>query len=115
MGNARGSYGIDAPTVPIVFAICVLVFGVFVVLAWVTGVPAGPIVGWAIPMVLFATFLVIYLHSTRRGKFAVWDELLDQVDLAPDARVLARPRLRSRRGAARGGPAARAGGARRGD
>lgn len=88
MANTRGSYGIDAPTVPIVFAVCVLVSGALVVLAWVTGAPAGSIVGWAIPMVVFAIFLATYLHSTRRGKFAVWDELLEQDGLAPDARVL---------------------------
>ncbi len=88
MGNQRASYGIDAPTVPIVFAVCVLVSGVGVVLALVTGASPGSIMGPAIPLAFFAIFLGTYLHSTLRGKFAVWEELLDQTGLSPGARVL---------------------------
>ena len=88
MSNQRGSYGVDAPTVPIVFAVCVLVSGVGVGVVLATGGSAGAAVGPAIPMVLFAVFLGVYLHTTRRGKFAVWEELLDQTVLRPEARVL---------------------------
>jgi SAM-dependent methyltransferase len=38
-------------------------------------------------VVLFAT-MFIYLHTTRRGKFAVWAELLDGAQLKGDERVL---------------------------
>lgn len=88
MRSRRGSYGVDAPTVPIVFAVGVLISGVGVGVALATGDSAGSAVGPAISLVLFAVFLGVYLHTTRRGKFAVWDELLDQTVLLPGARVL---------------------------
>ena len=88
MSNQRGSYGVDAPTVPIVFAVCVLVSGVVVGIGLATGGSAGSVVGPAIALVFFAIFLGVYLHATRRGKFAVWEELLDQTVLQPEARVL---------------------------
>ncbi|MFD7661207.1 class I SAM-dependent methyltransferase [Streptomyces sp. NPDC059788] len=31
---------------------------------------------------------VLYAHSTRRGKFAVWEELLDELELRGDERLL---------------------------
>lgn len=88
MGSRSGSYGVDAPTVPIVFAVCAVVSGALLIVSLATGAPAGSAVGPAIPFVLFAMFFVVYMHSTLRGKFDVWDELLDQMELDPAAKVL---------------------------
>lgn len=88
MVTRRARYGIDAPTVPSVFALCVVVSGAGVVVSLLTDSDHGAAVGPAIPLVLFTLFLAIYLHSTWRGKFAVWEDLLDEAGLAPGARVL---------------------------
>lgn len=88
MATRRASYGVDAPTVPIAFAVGAIVSGALVILGLFTDGSTGSIVGWTIAFVLFVAFLGIYMHSTRRGKFLVWEDLLDEVAVAPDARVL---------------------------
>lgn len=88
MSDQRGRYGVDAPTVPAVFAVVVLVSGAGVGVALATGDSAGSAVGPAIPLMMFALFLGSYLYATRRGKFVVWEKLLDQAVLRPEARVL---------------------------
>jgi SAM-dependent methyltransferase len=76
----RGSYGVDAPGVLVAFA---LAFGVTVAVA---------IVWHQVSAVLWAAFsfvfLACYLHTTLRGKFRVWSELLDALTLRGDERVL---------------------------
>jgi len=78
MTDARpaGSYGTDAPWVPwLWFGIAALQL-VFLVLGLATGGGAFAV----IPLVLAIVFAAgggLYLHATRRGKFAVWAELLD--------------------------------------
>lgn len=76
----RGSYGIDAPIAPILLgglAILYLVQAIF------TG---KPIFWFALGCVLAGE--AFYLHGTLRGKFVVWADLLEQLNLHGDERIL---------------------------
>jgi len=83
----RGDYGFDAPHVPISFCIATLLAlaaaAICSAFAW----------RWAAILCLiialgFALSAVSYLWTTRRGKFAVWSELLDSLGLRGDERLL---------------------------
>lgn len=87
MPRRRGHYGIDAPIVPILFGLGTLAAAGVVLLALGTGGAEGSI-GPTCALVILALCLVSYLHSTLRGKFQVWEDLLDASSLAADARVL---------------------------
>jgi SAM-dependent methyltransferase len=81
----RGSYGVDAPYVPII-----MLGGasaMFAVALWqaLHGVIA---LWWWIPAAYLAASGACYLYTTRRGKFRVWDELLGSLALRGDERVL---------------------------
>lgn len=76
----RGSYGIDAPLVPALMAaaivFCLACAGYSRVHAlWLT-------------ITLLALVLGCYLHTTLRGKFAVWLRVLDDLSLRGDERLL---------------------------
>jgi ubiquinone/menaquinone biosynthesis C-methylase UbiE len=75
----RGSYGIDAPYAPALLAAAALAF---VVAGIVAGVFALVIVG-----AVFAALAALYLYATRRGKFVVWERLLDDLALCGDEQV----------------------------
>src|SRR5436309_1123823 len=80
----RGSYGIDAP-----YAFAFISFVVFLELA----VAIDEAVTSGRFRFFFAVFFVfmiaaLYLHFTLRGKFLVWAELLDQLNLRGDERIL---------------------------
>jgi arsenite methyltransferase len=81
MNTRRGAhYGIDAPYVPALLA-----------LAGIIGVVIGVVisaVGLVVVGVLFLLQAVVYLHTTLRGKFRLWDGLLDQLALNGDEQVL---------------------------
>ncbi|WP_369640488.1 class I SAM-dependent methyltransferase, partial [Nocardia sp. JMUB6875] len=83
----RGAYGLDAPAQ-------VLWMGGPAVVLVVLALVVFPALGAGIPwyLLVLAAFLVIqlglYLHSTRRGKFVVWERLLDDLELRGDERVL---------------------------
>ncbi|RDI69471.1 class I SAM-dependent methyltransferase [Nocardia pseudobrasiliensis] len=86
-GERRGDYGVDAPPV-------LLVLGGFTLLYLLLAVILGPAfdaaVGWfflALGLVMGVQFAV-YLYATRRGKFAVWDDLLDELSLHGDEHLL---------------------------
>jgi arsenite methyltransferase len=84
----RGRYGIDAPSVPLFMGLSgLLLFTIGLYLFRSGESLAGAIVClyWALWM-LAATGS--YLYTTRRGKFAVWSELLNQLQLRGDERVL---------------------------
>jgi hypothetical protein len=76
----RGSYGIDAPYAPA--GIAVLIVAILVM----------AIISGRVPPFLAVLFLLtiegFYLHSTLRGKFVVWAELLDKLGLRGDERIL---------------------------
>jgi arsenite methyltransferase len=85
--TARPSYGVDAP--PALFGLCS--GSVFLIAATIiTGLVSRWVYAIA-PGVIALYFVVsasLYLHTTRRGKFAVWAGILDDLDLRGDERVL---------------------------
>ena len=80
MSRRNGSYGIDAPYVPAMMAAGLLVCLGLMVFADVGGL-------W-ITAVAIAAMLALYLHTTLRGKFVVWRELLDTQAWRGDEEVL---------------------------
>lgn len=76
----HGSYGIDAPFAPAFIAVMTAVVVVMAVISgrWRTLTP--------VPFLL--AILGCYLHSTLRGKFAVWADLLNQLHLRGDEQIL---------------------------
>jgi SAM-dependent methyltransferase len=82
--HRRGSYGIDAPYA--FAAIAVLIVAV-VVMAIINAIISGRV--WPFLPVLFLLIIAAFvLHTTLRGKFAVWAELLDKLNLRGDERIL---------------------------
>ncbi len=87
MRARQGSYGVDAPYVPLLLALGSLPL-------WFGAIRAGlrgDLVG-VITMGLSALFMLAcsgsFLFTTRVGKFAVWEELLDGLKLRGDEQVL---------------------------
>ncbi|GLY71402.1 class I SAM-dependent methyltransferase [Amycolatopsis taiwanensis] len=83
----RGSYGIDSPATLFGLASAAVLLTAATI---ATAVLAGPAVAVA-PAVLAVVFLFsagCYLHATKRGKFRVWAEILDEAGLRGDERVL---------------------------
>lgn len=78
--KARAHYGIDAPYVPLLLGAAAVVF---VVLGVVVGAIALVIIG-----AIFAVETGIFLYATRRGKFVVWERLLDSLELRGDEQVV---------------------------
>jgi ubiquinone/menaquinone biosynthesis C-methylase UbiE len=76
----HGSYGIDAPYAPAFIAVMTAVVLVMAIISghWQTFVP----------ITFMLAVLGFYLHSTLRGKFVVWADLLDQLHLRGDERIL---------------------------
>jgi SAM-dependent methyltransferase len=72
----KGTYGIDAPYVPIAFGVLALV--AFVLAALTTA--NGGWFGWFVVGLFFLVQGVIYVHTTFRGKFVIWSRLLDRLD-----------------------------------
>lgn len=76
----RGSYGIDAPFGPAIMA-ALVAFEVYFAIA--SGKP------WPWFAALFIlTILGLYLHATLRGKFVVWANVLEELKLRGDERIL---------------------------
>lgn len=83
----HADYGYDAPYALIAFAAlgsaCVLVA---IAALWLHRAPL------ALPMGLYGAFFLgnafSFLYTTRRGKFLVWEEILDALRLRGDERVL---------------------------
>jgi ubiquinone/menaquinone biosynthesis C-methylase UbiE len=76
----RGSYGIDAPYAP---AFLTGLAALYLVLA----VTSGRLM--YVPALAFIVAVdAAYLYTTLRGKFVVWAELLDRLNLRGDERIL---------------------------
>jgi arsenite methyltransferase len=76
----RGSYGIDAPYLLPVPALLIVV-------NIVNGVISGTL--WPfVAAVVVMTCGGFGLYASKRGKFVVWAELLDQLNLSGDERIL---------------------------
>jgi len=76
----RGTYGIDAPLAPAFIALVTigeLLLAIFSDRPWLLFVVA-----------FLAAVLGFYLHATLRGKFLVWADLLNQLNLRGDERIL---------------------------
>ncbi len=86
--SRRANYGLDAPGVLVGLTagglILLTVSFVNAVLAFGFGAVVGPLIGAAF---MFSS-AAVSLHTTRRGKFAVWARLLDDLGLAGDEQVL---------------------------
>lgn len=83
----RPKYGFDAP--PFLFGL-----GIAALLMLAAGVIGFSLGGWLAGLwplifgVFFAASALLYLHATRRGKFAVWAEILDGLALRGDEQAL---------------------------
>jgi len=76
----KGSYGIDAPKL-------VPVFGLLIAVNIANGVISGS--GWPYLAAIVVTGCgCLGLYASRRGKFVVWNELLNQLALRGDERIL---------------------------
>lgn len=84
----RGEYGFDGNVkgllALIAVTIALLMAAVALALAGVAGVAAIT----ALVLVLLSATLGFGLHTTRRGKFIVWAEILDSLSLRGNERVL---------------------------
>src|SRR5438046_342115 len=76
----KGSYGIDAPYLLAVPAILIVINIVNAIVSR-TALPL-------LPSAIIAACMGCGLHTSRRGKFMVWAEVLDQVTLRGNERVL---------------------------
>lgn len=85
--DRRGDYGYDAPYALTTFAVVGLVCAIVAIVAWRN----GP-VRLARMMMVYAVFFLAnalsFYYTTRRGKFLVWNEILDTLHLRGDERVL---------------------------
>jgi len=76
----KASYGVDAPAF---FPFALLALIITLVAGISSGRP-GPLIGAA----LLLCSVGFFFHTTRRGKFLVWRELLDGLRLRGDERIL---------------------------
>jgi len=82
----RGDYGYDAPYALLMFAALGAASLAAAVAAWWTHRgPAAALAGYG---AFFLANAASFLYTTRRGKFLVWEEILDQLHLAGGERVL---------------------------
>lgn len=83
----RGEYGYDAPYAPIMFATLAVAAAAYAGFAW--SEEAHRTIGFALFYALFfAANAISFVHTTRRGKFLVWQEILDRLVLGGSERVL---------------------------
>jgi SAM-dependent methyltransferase len=87
MPRPGADYGIDAPYVPITLGVTGLIGLVVTIAILFTGTPLFAIIA-LLYAIFFLTSAAIYLHTTRSGKFAVWSEILSDLNLDGDERVL---------------------------
>jgi SAM-dependent methyltransferase len=80
----RGSYGIDAPYAAAFLAVAA---ALMIVAALVSAIDSGR--GWLfLPALFVLACAACFFHTTLRGKFLVWAELLDKLGLRGDERIL---------------------------
>jgi arsenite methyltransferase len=83
--NQRATYGFDAPYVPIAFAIASLIALALGIHGITNHVVAW---WWWASFVWFLGSAGSYVYTTRIGKFRVWSEILDSLQLSGSERVL---------------------------
>ena len=82
----QGQYGVDAPYVLYALGGGAIAAALVVTIALVAF--KSPLPDMAIMAFLLALSAASYLWTTRRGKFAVWAELLDALAMRGDERLL---------------------------
>ena len=84
----RGDYGYDAPYALIAFA----AVGAACAVAAIASLASGPGGRFTRILAFYAVFFLAnalsFFYATRRGKFDVWDDILDALHLRGDERVL---------------------------
>ena len=83
----RGDYGYDAPYALLAFAVLGTASLVAAIVSWWWN-ERGPVVGLAAYGAFFLANAVSFFYTTRRGKFEVWEDILDELHLAGNERVL---------------------------
>jgi len=76
----RGSYGIDAPLMPVFLAGLIVLYSVL-------AISDGRVRSW-LPVFVLLALEAWHLDFTLRGKFVLWAELLDELRLRGDERIL---------------------------
>ena len=82
----RGDYGYDAPYALLFFAALGVASLLAAIVSWWN--QRGPLPALAFYGAFFLANAFSFLYTTRRGKFQVWDEILDELHLRGDERVL---------------------------
>ena len=84
----RAAYGVDAPYAPILMALGgAALLALSVTRLWAGGRPVGSAAPGLAGLWLLLN-AATFVHTTRVGKFAVWGELLDRLNLKGDERLL---------------------------
>jgi arsenite methyltransferase len=82
----RGDYGYDAPYALVAFTALGTASLIAAIVGWWNH--RGPVA----PLTAYAAFFLAnalsFSYTTRRGKFRVWDEILDQLQMGGDEQVL---------------------------
>jgi SAM-dependent methyltransferase len=86
VSQARAEYGIDAPIVAAAFGVVTAVSAVVGVVALARGEPWWWLIG--LIFVWFGVQTASFLYTTTRGKFAVWERILDDLALRGDERCI---------------------------
>ena len=80
----RGSYGIDAPYA---FGFLAVLIVACLVMSIFAAIESGSVLHFP-PVLFMLTIAGFVLHTTLRGKFVAWAELLDKLELRGDERIL---------------------------
>lgn len=82
----QADYGYDAPYALVTLAMLGTASAVAAIVSWWTGGRLTRMMGFY--AAFFLANALSFLYTTRRGKFRVWDEVLDRLRLRGDERVL---------------------------
>ncbi len=82
----RGDYGYDAPYVLLIFASLGVAGVLAALVSWWNH--RGPLAVLTFYGAFFLANALSFFYTTRRGKFQVWEDVLDQLQLRGDERVL---------------------------
>jgi arsenite methyltransferase len=84
--DRHGDYGYDAPYALVIFAALGTVSATAAIVSWIQRGRLAAMLGFYAAFFLANAFS--FLYTTRRGKFQVWEEILDALHLGGDERVL---------------------------
>jgi arsenite methyltransferase len=86
--SSRGEYGFDAPYALIAFAGLGTASAIAAIVSWWSGSRGRPTIMLGLYSLFFFANAFSFFYTTRRGKFQVWNEILDVLRLRGDERVL---------------------------